>query len=403
MTGYLTKLREEMEGRLGCGIDVVEDRDLGCSCKFEFARNYARKHHVLRVNPARCVNDYPVFYNLLNVKLQLQALDDGSLGVVQPVSNAQESDRFNADFAADPVGRRILERMGTRADTIVISLRGAVISQACNQVLEMLAADVVLRDYPEAVEDMKANLAVSAVEGASIPYEELLKTYPAFIVKTNRILNLMFAMRCGEICGKKLIDAYKPTEAEIDKALDLYNFYRAERDLLKKEGHIVGDVLKNILYKLKVARYVHLVLNPISPLPEEPEADSGSGLTDEQEAKLKEFRKNYGDGKSESELMTLAMFMALREVSRMPLEGVRAIAIEIGFLGATGINPHKKYTLKTLPNRPDMIGLEVLAYYYVTWAKVFPDQIDGLGLPYKQAYESALEMFESHRGKSAAE
>ena len=101
--------------------------------------------------------------------------------------------------------------------------------------------------------------------------------------------------------------------------------------------------------------------------------------------------------------MTLAMFMALREVSRMPLEGVRAIAVEIGFLGATGIDPHKKYTLKTLPNRPDMVGLEVLAYYYVTWAKAFPDQLDGLGLPYKKAYESALEMFESHRGKSAAE
>ena len=42
MTGYVTKLKEEMEVRLGCGIEVVEDPDLGCSCKFEFARNYAR-------------------------------------------------------------------------------------------------------------------------------------------------------------------------------------------------------------------------------------------------------------------------------------------------------------------------------------------------------------------------
>ena len=33
MRGYLTKLKAEMEGRLGCGIEVVEDRDLGCSCK----------------------------------------------------------------------------------------------------------------------------------------------------------------------------------------------------------------------------------------------------------------------------------------------------------------------------------------------------------------------------------
>lgn len=38
-------------------------------------------------------------------------------------------------------------------------------------------------------------------------------------------------------------------------------------------------------------------------------------------------------------------------------------AVRVGFLGATGIDPHRKYTLKTLPNRPDMIGLEALAYY----------------------------------------
>ena len=55
MTGCLTKLNAEMEGRLGCGIEVVEDRDLGCVCRFEFARNYVRKHRVLRVNSARSV------------------------------------------------------------------------------------------------------------------------------------------------------------------------------------------------------------------------------------------------------------------------------------------------------------------------------------------------------------
>ena len=55
MTGCLTKLKAEKEGRLGCGIEVVEDRDLGCACRFEFARNYVRKHRVLRVNSARSV------------------------------------------------------------------------------------------------------------------------------------------------------------------------------------------------------------------------------------------------------------------------------------------------------------------------------------------------------------
>ena len=39
-----------------------------------------------------------------------------------------------------------------------------------------------------------------------------------------------------------------------------------------------------------------------------------------------------------------------------------------------------------------MYGEEVLAYYYVTWAKAFPDKLDLLGLPYKAAYASALSM-----------
>lgn len=37
---------------------------------------------------------------------------------------------------------------------------------------------------------------------------------------------------------------------------------------------------------------------------------------------------------------------------------------------------------------------DALAYYYVTWAKAFPDYLDALGLPYKAAYASALSMVE---------
>ena len=37
---YLTKLKAEMEGRLGCGIEVVEDGDSSYPCKLEYARNY---------------------------------------------------------------------------------------------------------------------------------------------------------------------------------------------------------------------------------------------------------------------------------------------------------------------------------------------------------------------------
>ena len=392
---YLTKLKTEMEGRLGCGIEVVEDSDSIYPCKMEYARNYARPHHVLRVNPARCVNAYPIFFNLLNTKLQLQETADGALGILQPVSSKEEFERFEADFKSDPAGGKLFAALGSGVDGVVTKLRAAMITQACSQVFEMLAADVVLREYPEAVEDMKQYLAAAAVEGTAVPYDELRRTYPAFIVKTNRLLNLMFSMRCGEICGKKLIDAYKPTPDELDKALDLFNFYRAERDLLKTEGRIVGDVLKNILYKLKVARYVHLEVRAIAPVPQTESGEAGDGLTDEQRASLQKFYENFGDGKSDSDLMVLGMYKVLREVRKMPLEAVRALALEIAFLGTKGISPSKKYNLRSLPNRHDIMGAEILAYYYVTWARVFPDKLDMIGLPYKKTYESALAMLES--------
>ena len=41
------------------------------------------------------------------------------------------------------------------------------------------------------------------------------------------------------------------------------------------------------------------------------------------------------------------------------------------------------------------MGAEILAYYYVTWARVFSDKLDMIGLPHKKTYESALAMLES--------
>ena len=93
--------------------------------------------------------------------------------------------------------------------------------------------------------------------------------------------------------------------------------------------------------------------------------------------------------------MVLGMYKVLREVRKMPLEAVRALALEIAILGTNGISPSKKYNLRSMPNRHDIMGAEILAYYYVTWARVFPDKLDMIGLPYKKTYESALAMLDA--------
>ena len=391
-TKYAAGMRGELEGMLGCPVEVVEDREAKYPCKMEYARNYGRDRHVVRVNPARCVSEYPVFMMMLATKLQLRKTADGELGVQQAVSSREEISRFEADVRCDRVGAALMMRQGRNADGVVNMLCGGLCTQCSSQIVELLAADVVLKDYPDAVEDMKRYLAAAAVEGAGLSHEKLLAIYPEFVVTANRRLNLLFAMKSGEVCGKKLIDAYDPTPDEIDAALDLYGLYRSERDALLASGKIAGDVVARLMKELKVDCYAHLAVLEIAPVKPSPSADDG--LTEEQRKALTDFYAHHGDGKCDAELMTLGLFKVLRELRGWPLEAVRTLAVEIAMLGAQGINPTKKYALKSLPNRGEMYGEEILAYYYVTWAKAFPDKLDMLGLPYKVAYASALSMSE---------
>ena len=65
---YLTKLKTEMEmeERLGCGIEVVEDSDSIYPCKMEYARNYGRPE-VVGTDPANrpmTLTRYPDYFGL---------------------------------------------------------------------------------------------------------------------------------------------------------------------------------------------------------------------------------------------------------------------------------------------------------------------------------------------------
>ena len=60
-------------------------------------------------------------------------------------------------------------------------------------------------------------------------------------------------------------------------------------------------------------------------------------------------------------------------------------------VGVTGIDPKKKYSIKSIPDK-EFGGYQLLAYYYVRWARAIPDKLAHLGLPFSKAYDSALQM-----------
>ena len=96
--------------------------------------------------------------------------------------------------------------------------------------------------------------------------------------------------------------------------------------------------------------------------------------------------------------MSMYMLGAMEYFDSLILPDVRRIAIEIAIVGVTGIDPKKKYSIKFIPDK-EFGGYEFLAYYYVSWARVCPEKLAQLGLPFSKAYESAKQLYNVKHGK----
>ncbi|TLU50825.1 MAG: hypothetical protein FDX12_09435 [Chlorobium sp.] len=78
----------------------------------------------------------------------------------------------------------------------------------------------------------------------------------------------------------------------------------------------------------------------------------------------------------------------------MTAADINAIAIEIALLVQAGISLEKVgYTVKQIAGKA-FSGYQLLAYYYVSWAQAFPEQLADLQLQFEKEYEFALEMVE---------
>ena len=56
------------------------------------------------------------------------------------------------------------------------------------------------------------------------------------------------------------------------------------------------------------------------------------------------------------------------------------------------LSPNKEgYSVPLIAGK-SFSGYQVLAYYYVSWAKAFPEYLEQLQLPFGKEYEFALEM-----------
>lgn len=136
--------------------------------------------------------------------------------------------------------------------------------------------------------------------------------------------------------------------------------------------------------------------NPlVIPTDEEQEA-----MSDFADAKNAEFRANHPDGEDHAQTMMMQFYMlgAMQYLDTVDDIKVKMIAQEIMLTGTKGISPSGKYSIPAIPDK-EFGGWQFLAYEYVSVARAFPEILDQLGLPFKQAYNGAMFMYKMNKGK----
>ncbi len=94
-----------------------------------------------------------------------------------------------------------------------------------------------------------------------------------------------------------------------------------------------------------------------------------------------------------TKMMAMYMLGAIQHFDSLTPDEVKAIAREIALVGMHGIDTTRRtgYTLKTMPGE-DFSGYRLLAYYYASWARAYPEHLAEIGLNFDDAYQLALNM-----------
>lgn len=120
---------------------------------------------------------------------------------------------------------------------------------------------------------------------------------------------------------------------------------------------------------------------------------------EDREIEMAKYRKSHPDGEDTDETIMMAMYMecALDELSELPDNVKKMVAMQIAQQGLHGIRPSNDgYKIKFFGNR-EFNGYALIAYYYVSWALAYPQDLDKLGLPYKTAYKLAKQRYDSKK------
>ena len=401
-TNYLNvwkSIKDELESVDHVNIRITEDKSLNVHAKLEYAPLHAAKEHVIRYNPKKDFVEHLFIHEMMHLKMSQQAtLSRRGKAIVSSESTRQNFRGRYLQFMKK-VHKNIPPMDFERAMT---GLADGLCLQLMNCPLDLFVEHMIYTQY--SIVNPIQMLSLFHMEQDNINSVKQTAShgfFPKEVVYANKVMNIVTSMHFKDMYGINLIGQYKPTKQEYTHALDLYEEFKAyikdykagdEYEMMEYfvESFNMEDLVE-ILDESKVTSDMKANLSMSGDLKD---LANVALSRDDVNAANEEFAKSHKDGADPTETMMMSMYMlaAMEYFDTLDDEDVHRIALEIAMVGVTGIHPQKKYSIKSIPNK-EFGGYELLAYYYVSWARAIPEKLNSLGLPFSNAYASAKQMY----------
>lgn len=398
-------IKDELEAIDHVNIHIVEDKSLNVHAKMEYAPLHAAKEHIIRYNPEKDFVEHLFIHEMMHLKMNQQA-SQANRGKAIISSDATRT-AFKKHYM------KFMQKThshipATELNKVLFGLADGLGLQLMNCPLDLFVEHMIYSYYQIArpiqmlslfhMEQDNINAVKQAAQNGFFPKE---------IVYANKVMNIVTSMHFKDMYGINLIGQYHPTKQELMHAKDLYDEFKAYLDTYK-----AGDEYEMVEYFVQSFNMEELIeIIDESQVTEGMKADlsmkndlkdlAKDALSEEDaNAANAQFALNHQDGADPTETMMMSMYMlgAMEYFDTLNPHDVHRIALEIAMVGVTGIDPKKKYSIKSIPDK-EFGGYQLLAYYYVSWARAIPDKLAHLGLPFSKAYDSALQMYNAKHKK----
>lgn len=398
-------IKDELEAVDHVNIRIIDDKTLNVHAKLEYAPLHAAKEHIIRYNPEKDFVEHLFIHEMMHLKMNQQASKAKRGKAI--ISSQQTRDAFRRRYLKF-MQKKHSHIAAKELDKVMSGLADGLGLQLMNCPLDLFVEHMIYTDY-QSVRPIQLLSLFHMEEGNIKTVNEAASNgfFPKEIVSANKVMNIVTSMHFKDIYGINLIGQYHPTKQEFEQAKDLYEEFKAYLNTYKAGDEY--EMLEYFVQSFDMEELIEIVDESEVTAGMKADLSMESDLKDLAEDAMSEddvdaanaqFALNHQDGADPTETMMMSMYMlgAMEYFDTLDSQDVHRIALEVAMVGVNGINPKKKYSIKSIPDK-EFGGYQLLAYYYVSWARAIPHMLDNLGLPFSKAYESALQMYNAKYNK----